>query len=54
MNERLKQLLVLGREHYAKRELEKAEQMLRMLLEEEDRYADVHDMLGVIAHQRRR
>lgn len=52
MNERVKQLLVLGREHYAKRELEKAEQMLRMVLEEEDRYADVHDMLGVIAHSR--
>ena len=28
MNERVKQLLVLGREHYAKREFEKAEQML--------------------------
>ena len=52
MNERVKQLLVLGREHYAKRELDKAEQMLRMVLEEEDRYADVHDMLGVIAHSR--
>ena len=52
MNERLKQLLVLGREHYAKREFEKAEHMLRMVLEEEDRYADVHDMLGVIAHSR--
>lgn len=52
MNERVKQLLVLGREHYEKREFEKAEQMLRMVLEEEDRYADVHDMLGVIAHSR--
>jgi tetratricopeptide (TPR) repeat protein len=52
MNERVKQLLVLGREHYAKREFEKAEQMLRMVLEEEDRYADVHDMLGVVAHSR--
>lgn len=52
MNERVKQLLVLGREHYANREFEKAEQLLRMVLEEEDRYADVHDMLGVIAHGR--
>ena len=52
MNERVKQLLVLGREHYQKREFDKAEQMLRMVLEEEDRYADVHDMLGVIAHAR--
>lgn len=52
MNERVKQLLVLGREHYQKREFDKAEQMLRMVLEEEDRYADIHDMLGVIAHAR--
>jgi tetratricopeptide (TPR) repeat protein len=52
MNERVKQLLVLGREHYANREFEKAEQMLRMVLENEDRYADVHDMLGVVAHSR--
>ena len=52
MDERTKQTLVLGREHYTKREFEKAEQMLRMVLEEEDRYADVHDMLGVIAHSR--
>jgi tetratricopeptide (TPR) repeat protein len=52
MNERVKQLLVLGREHYEKREFDKAEQMLRMVLEEEDRYADIHDMLGVIAHSR--
>jgi tetratricopeptide (TPR) repeat protein len=52
MNERCKQLLVLGREHYAKREFEKAEPMLRMVLEERDSYADVHDMLGVIAHSR--
>jgi tetratricopeptide (TPR) repeat protein len=52
VNERVKQLLVLGREHYQQREFEKAEQMLRMVLEEEDRYADVHDMLGVIAHSR--
>ena len=52
MNERIKQLLLLGREHYAKRELDKAEQMLRQVLDEEDRYADVHDMLGVIAHSR--
>ena len=52
MDERLKQLLLLGREHYAKRELDKAEQMLRQVLEQDDRFADVHDMLGVIAHAR--
>jgi tetratricopeptide (TPR) repeat protein len=52
MDERTKQLLVLGREHYAKREFDKAEPLLREVLEHEDRFADVHDMLGVIAHSR--
>jgi len=52
MDERLKQLLLLGREHYAKREFDKAEPMLREVLENSDRFADVHDMLGVIAHFR--
>jgi tetratricopeptide (TPR) repeat protein len=52
MDEHTKQLLILGREHYAKREYEKAEQLLRQVLETEDRFADVHDMLGVICHAR--
>jgi tetratricopeptide (TPR) repeat protein len=52
MDERLKQLLLLGREHYAKREFDKAEPLLREVLEQADRFADVHDMLGVIAHSR--
>jgi tetratricopeptide (TPR) repeat protein len=52
MDERLKQLLLLGREHYGKREFDKAEPMLREVLENSDRFADVHDMLGVIAHFR--
>jgi tetratricopeptide (TPR) repeat protein len=45
-------MLLLGREHYEKREFEQAEQMLRTVLEETDRFADVHDMLGVICHSR--
>ena len=52
MDERTKQTLVLGREHYAKREYDKAEPLLREVLEHEDRFADIHDMLGVIAHSR--
>ena len=52
MDERLKQLLLLGREHYAKREFDKAESLLRDALHHADRFADVHDMLGVIAHHR--
>ena len=52
MDERLKQLLLLGREHYQKREYDKAEPLLRQVLDQDDRFADVHDMLGVIAHSR--
>jgi tetratricopeptide (TPR) repeat protein len=52
MDEHIKQLLLLGREHYQKRELDKAEPMLRQVLEQDDRLADVHDMLGVICHSR--
>jgi tetratricopeptide (TPR) repeat protein len=50
MDEHTKQLLLLGREHYQKREFDKAEQLLRQVLETDDRLADVHDMLGVICH----
>jgi tetratricopeptide (TPR) repeat protein len=52
MDERLKQLLLLGREHYGKREFDRAEPLLREVLEHTDRFADVHDMLGVMAHAR--
>lgn len=52
MDEHIKQLLLLGREHYQKRELDKAEPMLRQVIEQDDRLADVHDMLGVICHSR--
>lgn len=46
----MKQMLYLGREHYAKREFEKAEAVLKEILAHDDRFADVHEMLGVIAH----
>jgi tetratricopeptide (TPR) repeat protein len=52
MDEHLKQLLLLGREHYQKREYDKAEYLLRQVVAKTDRYADVFDMLGVIAHSR--
>jgi tetratricopeptide (TPR) repeat protein len=52
MEERLKQLLILGREHYERREYENAERLLTQVLELTDRYADVHNMLGVIGHDR--
>ena len=52
MDERIKQVLLLGREHYEKREYDKAEPLLRDVLQADDRFADVHDMLGVISHSR--
>jgi tetratricopeptide (TPR) repeat protein len=52
MDEHLKQLLLLGREHYQKREYDKAEYLLRQVVDKADQYADVHHMLGVITHSR--
>ncbi|MFO0672695.1 MAG: tetratricopeptide repeat protein [Polyangiaceae bacterium] len=52
MDEQVKQWLLLGREHFQKRELDKAEAYLNQVLEKNDRLADVHDMLGLIAHAR--
>lgn len=54
MDERTKQLLSLGREHYDKREFDKAEHYLRQVLEraEAKTFADVYNMLGVIHHDR--
>jgi tetratricopeptide (TPR) repeat protein len=52
MDDHLKQLLLLGREHYQKREYDKAEYLLKQVTGQTDRFADVFDMLGVIAHSR--
>jgi tetratricopeptide (TPR) repeat protein len=52
MDDHIKQLLLLGREHYEKREFDKAEYLLKQVVAETDRFADVFDMLGVIAHTR--
>jgi Flp pilus assembly protein TadD len=52
MDDRLKQLLILGREHYDRREYERAEHVLREVLDKTDRYADVYNMLAVILHER--
>jgi tetratricopeptide (TPR) repeat protein len=52
MDDHLKQLLLLGREHYQKREFDKAEYLLKQVIAETERFADVYDMLGVIAHSR--
>ncbi len=52
MDEHTKQLLLLGREHYQRREFDKAEETLREVVKRDDRLADVHDMLGIIFHMR--
>lgn len=54
MDERTKQLLTLGREHYEKREFDKAEHYLKQVAERQLKYADVYNMLGVIHHDRGR
>ena len=50
MDDHDRQLLILGREHFQRSEFEKAEYLLRQVAAKADRYADVHHMLGVIAH----
>jgi Tfp pilus assembly protein PilF len=52
MDDHLKQLILLGREHYSNREFDRAEYLLRQVVAETDRHADVFEMLGVIAHSR--
>jgi len=50
MDDHVRQLLLLGREHYHRGEFDKAEYVLRQVVAKSDRHADVHHMLGVIAH----
>ena len=52
MDDHLRQLLLLGREHYSKGEFVEAEDLLGQVTEVSDRFADVFDMLGVIAHSK--
>ena len=52
MDETLKQAVALGREHYEKREYDKAERYLCTVIAAGHRYADIHNMMGVIHHDR--
>lgn len=52
MDEHVKQLLLLGRAHFGRREYDQADYLLREVLASLERYPDVHHMLGVIAHGR--
>ena len=51
MDERLKQILAKGKEHYEKREFEESEPYLREVAETLPDYADVQNMLGVAQFQ---
>jgi tetratricopeptide (TPR) repeat protein len=54
MDDRLREILNRGREHYIAREYDRAERYLSELAREQLAYADVYDMLGVIYHQQGR
>jgi tetratricopeptide (TPR) repeat protein len=54
MDHRLRQLIALGREHYAAGEYDKAEQYLAQVVTEQRGFADVFNMLGVIFHSQGR
>jgi tetratricopeptide (TPR) repeat protein len=50
MDENLKQAVALGREHYEKREYEKAQRYFAEVIASGQRYADIYNMMGVIHH----
>jgi tetratricopeptide (TPR) repeat protein len=50
MDDHDRQQLLLGREHFDRGEYDKAEYLLRQVVSKADRFADVHHMLGIIAH----
>jgi tetratricopeptide (TPR) repeat protein len=52
MDDQLKQAIALGREHYERREYDKAERHLSRVLERERGFADIHNMMGVIHHDK--
>jgi tetratricopeptide (TPR) repeat protein len=52
MDDRLRQLMHLAREHYDNREYDKAEPLLQAIIREHRGFADMFNMLGVIQHQR--
>jgi tetratricopeptide (TPR) repeat protein len=54
MEDRVKQWIAQGREHYDKREFDRAEQYFSKVLARSDAFADVQNMMGVIHHDRGR
>jgi len=54
MDDKLKQAIALGREHYQKRDYDRAERHLAEVIAAGLEFADVHNMMGVIHHDRGR
>jgi tetratricopeptide (TPR) repeat protein len=50
VDDRLRRLITLGREHYQAREYDKAEKYLAQVVQEHRGFADVFNMLGVVYH----
>src|SRR5262249_46368738 len=50
MDEALKQLIALGRGHFEKRQYAEAEKYLSQVVEQNQSFADVYNMLGVAYH----
>jgi tetratricopeptide (TPR) repeat protein len=54
MDDRLRQLIALGRDHYTAGEYDKAEPYLSQVVKENRGFADIFNMLGVIFHDQGR
>lgn len=54
MDDRVRQLIALGRDHYNAGEYDKAEQYLSQVVKDNRGFADIFNMLGVIFHDRGR
>ena len=54
MDEKIKHMLSLGREHFESGEYDRAEKLLTQVIRENRSFADVHNMLGVIFHDQGR
>jgi len=48
--ETIKELLAIGKQHFENKQYQQAEDFFRRVIEQNPRYADVHNMMGVIAH----
>ncbi len=46
----VKKLLATGKQHFDNKQYKQAEHIFRRVLDEDTRYADVYNMMGVIAH----